>query len=84
VNPVGLATVCRVCGAGTSENDNRHTISHRIVESHGGVLDSDEVMQEGHGWTTGCLAIAMRHRDRDFFMRDENDLRLVVFGVVDQ
>ena len=37
---VGFAPVRRVGGARAAQHDHRHTICHRIVTRHGGMLDS--------------------------------------------
>ena len=66
-----------------ADRDHRHPVAPGVVQAHGGVLETDDAVADHRERLALDLGIAVRHLDRDLFMRAGQDLRLDVAAVID-
>ena len=64
------------------EHQHRHAVAPGIEDRHGGMLQADDVVRDGHHRAAGRLGIAMRDRHGDLFVAALDHLRLAIAAVV--
>ena len=65
------------------DDEHRHAVAVRVVDRHRRMLQADRAVRKHAERLAFDLGVAVRHRDRGFFVAAGDELRLLVAAVVD-
>ena len=67
-----------------ADNEHRHAVAPGVVDRHGGVLQADHAVDQGHQRFAGRLKVAVAHGDAGFLVHAGEEFRHRVLAVIDQ